>query len=153
MTAYTVPGPGGASYLLPALPVTAVKTYQAAMPLSTHWRKATCAEIACPHYLNGWRTRVEGLPADLLHAARSSGRRYTEVRLAEGETWLVFEAGQPCFRAAAHRLPNGRPERFFERDGDWRGNPTGRVIEHSPDGWLDSFGEHQERVADAVERG
>ncbi len=37
---------------------------------------------------------------------------------------------------------------------DYRGNPDGRVIEHSgPSPWVDSFGENQERLAEAQQRG
>lgn len=137
----------------PNLPVTAYQSFTIAAPLSTHWRKATCAETACPHYLGGWRVRVESLPPDLLHAARTSGRRFTVLPVAEGETWLVFEAGQPCFQASEHRVRAGRPERFIERPGDWRGT-TGAVREHvRPDDWVDSFANNQIKLSELIERG
>lgn len=137
----------------PALPPQAMKSYRIIAPSATHFRPATCEEVDCIPYREGWRLRVEGLPPEMLHTARTCGRKFTELRVAEGETYLVYEAGQPCFKASQHMVPNGRPERFIERDGDWRGNPTGRRIMHSVTGWVDSFGENQERLREAQERG
>jgi hypothetical protein len=138
----------------PGLPVQAYKTFQIRAPRATHFRKATCAEVACPHYVEGWRTRVESLTPDLLHAAKNSGRKYTEQRIAEGETWLLFEPGQACFAASEHRVRLDKPELYVVRDGDWRGNPTGRQRQHSrPADWVDDFGEHQLAVKQQHERG
>lgn len=140
--------------LQPALPVGAYQSFTIAVPLATHWRPATCAETDCPHWLGGWQVRVEGLPPELVHTARNSGRRFTEMSVAEGETWLVFEAGQPCFKATEHRIRTMRPERFIERAGDWRGNPGGRVREHvRPDDWVDSFATNQIDLKEIIERG
>jgi hypothetical protein len=108
----------------PQMGAEAYKTYSIVAPASSHFRPATCAETDCPDYLNGWRVRVEGLPPDMLHAARTSGRKYVEVRIAEGETWLHFEPGQACFRAGEHRVRLDKPELFLVRDGDFRGQPT-----------------------------
>lgn len=129
------------------------QTYSIHAPLSTHWRKATCVEVACPNYLNGWRVRVEHLPPELLHQARTSGRRYTELAVREGETYLVYEAGQPCFEASTHRARVERPELYVIRDGDARGNPTGRRRQVDGVAWNDDFGEHQERIADLMKEG
>ncbi len=138
----------------PALPVQAMKTYSISAPQRTHWRPATCAEVDCPNHLHGWRVRVEGLPPELLHTAKTSGRRYEVLDVTEGETWLVFEPGQVCFQASQHKLPTGRPELYVVRGGDWRGNPTGeRRIHTRPELWVEDFGEHQQRLAEQIERG
>lgn len=130
------------------------RTYQITSPLSTHWRPAPCQEIDCPQFLHGWRVRVEGLPAEMLHAARTSGRKYVELHVSMDENWLVFEAGQPCFRSTEHRKLLDRQEIFIVRDGDWRGNPTGNVRKHTrPEDWREDFAEHQEKVARQIERG
>lgn len=130
------------------------KTYQIAAPLKTHWRPATCAEVDCPQHLKGWQVRVENLTPEMLHAAKTSGRKYTELHVAEGETWLVFEAGQSCFRAALHRVKLDRQEIFVARDGDWRGNPTGRVLKHTrPEHWIEDMNENNERIIRIRERG
>lgn len=144
----------GVFRIMPQMPVQSYKTYQIFAPPS-HWRAATCAEVDCPHWLHGWRVRVEGLPPDMLQTATHSGRRYAEQHVAEGETWLVFEAGQRCFKASTHRVPVRSPL-FLTRPGDWRGNPEGQaaVYRHTrPEFWFEDFGEHQDRLADQIEKG
>jgi hypothetical protein len=140
--------------LEPNMPVQAYQTFQVASPIETHWRPATCQEYGCEQYASGWRVRVEGLaPADL-HAIRTSGRQFRQVDVAEGETWLVFEPGQACFKAPTHRVPLGRPELFIVRGGDHRGNPTGYSYQHSgAEPWLDQFATHQDKLAEVIERG
>ncbi|MFD8075805.1 hypothetical protein ACFV3E_24510 [Streptomyces sp. NPDC059718] len=139
----------------PLMHAAAYKSYQVLQPLSTHWRPATCAEVQCPHYEEGWGVRVENLTPDLLHEAKNSGRRYREWRVAEGETWLLFEPGQPCFRSKTHRIQIGRPPLYIVRDGDHRGNPRGTAarLHHNPDNWRDDFAEHQQRLADEIKKG
>jgi hypothetical protein len=130
------------------------KTYQIAAPLKTHWRAATCAEISCPQYERGWQVRVENLTPEMLHAAKTSGRKYSELHVTEGETWLVFEAGQPCFRESQHRVKLDRQEIYIARDGDWRGNPTGRVLKHTrPEHWVEDFQDNSEKIIQIKERG
>lgn len=130
------------------------KTYQISAPLRTHWRPATCAEVNCPQYEKGWQVRVENLTAEMLHAAKTSGRKYTELHVAEGETWLVFEAGQACFRASMHRTKLDRQEIYIARDGDWRGNPTGRVLKHTrPEHWIEDMNDNQGKLDNLRQRG
>lgn len=139
----------------PLMPAAAYKTFEIAAPASTHFRPATCAEVDCPHYLNGWRVRVEGLPPEMVHTAKTSGRRFRELRVAESETWLVFEAGQSCFQASQHRTRLDRPELFVVRDGDHRGNPRGTKarLHQRPEHWTEQFAEHQQGLADAHQKG
>jgi hypothetical protein len=139
--------------LEPNMPVGAYRTFQIASPIETHWRPATCEESDCEQYANGWRVRVEGLSPEDLHAIRTSGRQFRQVDVAEGETWLVFEPGQRCFKAATHKVPLGRPELYVVRDGDWRGNPTRQSFQHSSaESWVDQFATHQDKLAEAIER-
>jgi hypothetical protein len=130
------------------------KTYQIVSPLSTHWRPATCAEVECPEYTKGWKLRVEGLPPEMLHAAKTSGRKFSELDVTEAEHWLVFEAGQPCFRARMHRKLLDKQEIFIARDGDFRGNPTGNVRRHTrAEHWLEDMNENQDRLERILRRG
>lgn len=130
------------------------KTYQIVSPLSTHWRKATCAEVNCPNYLKGWKLRVEGLPPEMLYAAKTSGRSFTELDVNESEHWLVFKPGQSCFRAAEHRALLDKQEIFIARDGDFRGNPTGSVRRHTrAEFWLEDMQENLGRLHELHERG
>jgi hypothetical protein len=139
----------------PLLPASAYKTYSIVAPLSTHHRPATCAEVDCPPYLNGWRVRVETLTPEDLHLVKNAGRKWVERRVAEGETWLVFEAGQPCFKASEHRTRLDRPELFIVRDGDHRGNPRRTPVRQHvrPGDWVEDFAEHQQGLADAHQEG
>lgn len=143
----------------PALPPAAMKTYGIVAPRPTHWRAATCAEADCVNHLNGWQTKVdESTELGQQQAAyirAGSGRRFTEDRDDVGLTVFTFEAGQTCFRGDEHTVRVDRPEIYVVRDGDHRGNPRGTKprIHNDPQGWVDDFGEHQERIADMRERG
>lgn len=130
------------------------KTYQIVSPLSTHWEKATCQQVSCPDYFKGWRVKIEGLPPEMVHTARNCGRKFSELEVSADEHWLVFEPGQPCFRANDHRRLLDKQEIFIVRDGDFRGNPTGSVRRHSqPSDWQEDFAEHQDRLAQQIQRG
>lgn len=141
----------------PALPAAAMKTYQIAAPIATHWRDATCEETDCPHHLNGWRTAVDentGLGQRQAHYIRHDrSRKHAEERQGLGVTVFTFEAGQTCFRP--HRLPVGRPERFLVTGGDWRGNPLGTPPrEHTrPEHWVEDMQETLDEIRTAHERG
>jgi hypothetical protein len=90
----------------------------------------------------------------MLHAARTSGRKFTELDVNENEHWLVFEAGQSCFRASDHRALLDKQEIFIVRDGDYRGNPTGTVRRHTrPESWREDFAEHQDKLARQIQQG
>ena len=140
----------------PALPAGAYKTYQIAAPLATHWNVVTCADAGCEHHETGWDSLIDEQTElgqrQAHYVRRESGRRFTEERQPDGLTRFKFEAGQKCFRE--HSARNMRPERFVERDGDWRGNPTRRRREYGrPDEWVDSFQENQDRLRTLIERG
>ncbi len=130
----------------PKLPAAAMLTHEMAAPLATHWRKATCEEVNCPEFLNGWMLPLAGLDDGDIWQARNSGRRYREQPTDAGPV-LIYEAGQPCFRESTHRLPLDRPPLFIARDGDWRGNPRGTdpVIFSGADPFVDHFNTHMER--------
>ncbi|MFI0233161.1 hypothetical protein [Streptomyces sp. NPDC017086] len=139
----------------PAMPPEAYKTWSMVSPVETHMRQATCEEVGCDHYTQGWRVHLEALTPDLQHAARTSGRAYTEQHAAPGQTYLVFEPGQPCFKAATHRAPIGRPPLFLVRDGDYRGNPRRTPTRRydRPDQWVDDFATHQDKLATEIRKG
>lgn len=133
----------------PAMPVTAYRTFGIAKPLATHWRKATCEEADCAAYRNGWITRAQN-PEQADYIKRHSGRSFIET--APGV--FQFRRGQICFAAADHVVPLEREGIYVARDGDWRGNPTGRKRVHArPADWVDEFAEHQDRLKTLQERG
>jgi hypothetical protein len=140
----------------PLMGAEAYKTYEMRAPLSTHFRPATCAEANCTYYRDGFQVRVEGLAPQVLHAVQNSGRKYSVQKVAEGETYLAFEAGQPCLRASLHRVRiEDRPPLYIVRDGDFRGNPRGtRARQHlNPQFWVEDFATHQQAIADEIEKG
>ncbi|MFH8336967.1 hypothetical protein [Streptomyces sp. AM6-12] len=143
----------------PQMPAAAYKTYAIVAPKSTHWVGATCAEVDCAHYLNGWQSVIDEateLGQRQAHYIRKqSGRAYREERRPDGLTAFTFEAGQPCFNAAKHQKRTGRPELYIVRDGDYRGNPRGtqtRQHVHAAD-WVEDFAEHQQGLADEIKKG
>lgn len=134
------------------MPTRNYKTYQIASPITTHYRKATCVEIDCPHYTNGWRIKLDILqPADK-QAIKDSRRKYKVEDMPDGK-WLIFEPGQPCFQASTHRIAVGRPEIYRVGRGDFRSyNPReARVLR--ADQWLDDFYNHQDKLKTLQERG
>lgn len=141
----------GVTRVAPVGPVTAYKTYKVGAPAS-HYRQATCAEADCDDYLNGW-TMIVGLgDGQVLHAVRTSGRPFRETAGPVSVTF-DFEPGYACRTPSQHRILV-RPELYVVRDGDWRGNPSGRRRVHtSPDYWVEDFGEHQSKLLDITRRG
>lgn len=127
----------------PAIPAAQMQTHAIIAPLESHWRKATCAEVECGAFLNGWSLDTTGLPEELVHLAKNSGRRFTATTGTSGEL-LVFEAGQQCFKSGTHRTRVDREEIFLKLDGDWRGNPRGTdpVVFSSPDAFVDHLHTH-----------
>lgn len=122
------------------------KAYSISAPLATHWRKATCQEIDCKHYREGWTFNKAHLNAELWRAIETAQprRRYREVEHA-GQTYLVFYPGQSCF--ATHKVRIEREELFFVTP-----NATGLIVpaarQHKNwDDWQDDFASHQDRIA------
>jgi hypothetical protein len=136
----------------PVGPAQAYKTYQILSPLDTAVR-AACEDAGCLAWRHGWETQVDERTdlgvAQATYIRQRSGRTFTERRTGEGLTVFRFEAFQRCF--ADHQT---RPERYFVRGGDWRGNPRGDVREHvRPGDWVEDFGGHQQALADRLQEG
>lgn len=136
----------------PQMPTHNYQTFQVASPLETHYRQASCAEVDCDQYLNGWRLRIDGLPPDLLHIAKNSGRQYTMERISETETWLVYPAGQTCFKAP-HRTSLERPEFYRIGRGDYRSYSVHSARSVSTEEWLDRFRTNQDNLLEILKRG
>jgi hypothetical protein len=114
-------------------------TFGVFAPVGSHFRRATCEEIGCLAFHHGWTFDTAGQPADITAAVKASGRKYTVGTSEHGEL-LIFEAGQPCFKASEHRLRLDREEIFMSRSGDWRGNarPHDKPTVYSgPDAFVD----------------
>lgn len=145
----------------PVRDVTLMQTYGLSAPQATHYRRASCREVDCPNYANGWISGFDVTDAEQARACKivreHSGRLFTvkEIRGTSGlieRVLLTFGPGQECF--LPHRVPLEREPAYFLRDGDWRGNPTGRkIVFSSATSFVDDFGEHQERIKTLIERG
>ena len=113
------------------------------VPHPSYWRAATCIEMDCKHYKQGWWTRIP-LGADLHSKVLALNRaRYNyirnESRRAYTETWdgseavFHFSAEQPCFRP--HKLPLERDPVFIRMKGPGQ---TGKM---EYDQFFDTFNE------------
>ena len=145
--------------LMPKMGPQNFKTYGLAMPLATHWRKATCEETGCDAYLKGWVTTLDlSTPEGQFHAEtikNDKTRKYSVQRVSVAVAKYVYPPGNRCFRESQHRLPLERPARLYVADGDWRGNPRRtpvRVHQRAED-WVEDFSLHQDTLKTAIERG
>lgn len=132
----------------PHLPVHMYRTFAMRSPR----RRATCMEVDCQAFLQGWKTIVPADSAAAHYIRHDSGRGYTEERTPDGLAMFTFHPGQTCFAAHKHGLPAEGEERFAEWRGDWRGRLS-EPVRHSPQGFTDAFGENQERLKELIERG
>ncbi|QDN57390.1 hypothetical protein [Streptomyces sp. S1D4-20] len=136
----------------PAMPVGAYQTYSITAPRDVTV-VAACEQVGCEAWARGWDSVIdESTDLGKTQAAYirgQSGRTFREMKTEAGLTVFRFEAHQRCF--AEHRT---RPEIYLVRDGDHRGNPTGRQRQHArPADWVEDFGDHQQRIAEQAERG
>jgi len=143
------------------LPSQAFRTYALRQPLATHWRVATCAEVDCPRYLDGWKTPLDMSTQDGQNAAawiRQSGLRFSEEVTGPSALTFRFPAGQLCPRSTPghpkrHRAPLGRPPVMLRFDGDHRQRIGNTVLHGRAEDWRDDFGEHLDRAAEQKQRG
>lgn len=139
----------------PELPPQAFQTYAVRRIPGVHTRKATCEEVRCAFWREGWTTKID-TTTDLgkqqaAYIVKQSGRRFDMRRQGDLMVFL-FPAGQQCF--AGHEVSTERPPLFLVRDGDHRGNPTGRRRVHTrAQDWVEDMGEHLQTVREQRERG
>jgi len=138
-------------YLEPQGSVTDYKTYQIAQPKTPHTRIADCQAAGCLAYEFGWRTIVPMLSAQADYIRNHSGRKFREEPGGDGTAVFTFYPEQQCF--TEHHVED-RPQLFAVRDGDHRGNPTGRRRLHTNGKyWVEDFAEHQDRLKTQLEKG
>jgi hypothetical protein len=134
----------------PAMGVGSYKTYSIRQPKTAQTRIGTCEQAGCEAWEFGWRTIVPAGSAQADYIRAKSGRRFTET-VENGICTFTFHPGQKCF--GEHHVLD-RPQFYLVRDGDWRGNPTGRQRMHTTgDYWVEDFAEHQAKLADQIEKG
>lgn len=122
-------------------------TYGLRAPVQTHFRPATCAEIGCSAYLNGWKT-ILPVGSDLIGVLKNSGRKYVQVPSEEGGlAEFHFEPGQPCFKADTHVISLEREPIYLVRRG-------GQTQQHRyASDWVDDSAIYLDKVRDEIEKG
>ena len=120
-------------------PAQAYQTFQIYSPIETHFRKATCEEIGCNEYLNGWALQIEQLSEEDYYLATHAGKRYRKANFGPGINFLMFESGQPCFDAASHKIKIERPEYFFNGRGDRRMFTRHGAQQMRANDWMDKL--------------
>ena len=141
----------------PAMEPGAYKTYRVMAPKSSHWTNATCAEIDCLPYKNGWTSTIDEstvIGQQTAHAIRTAYRpgSYTVLKVPTG-TQFTFSAGQPCFQASTHKKRIQRPDTLLVQGGDYRGNPA-KVPTRThtkPEFWAEDFAEHQSKLSKMID--
>jgi hypothetical protein len=136
----------------PNLPVSQYQTYSITAPQDTTI-VAACEQVGCAAWLNGWDSvideRTELGQQQAAYIRGQSRRAFREMKTDAGLTVFRFEAHQRCFEE--HRT---RPEIYLVRDGDHRGNPTGRTRQHTrPADWVEDMTENQVRLVDLQQKG
>lgn len=139
----------------PQGPASLYKTYGLSAPIQTHRRPATCAEVECVNHANGFRITADVSTAlgrtQAQYIRMKSGRAFTVMQSGDLITF-TFAAGQTCFEP--HTVSLEREPVFYLKGGDYRGNPLGLPTRKlSAIAWRDDFGENQERIVDAQQRG
>jgi hypothetical protein len=141
--------------LTPVMPVQAYKTYQLSAPISTHHRRASCAEVECERWRNGWVTALDERTEDGARRAgyirTRAGRAFRERPDPSGLTVFTFSPGQRCFKP--HFTPLERDPLCVVRGGDWRGLIGQRRVHQRPEHWVEDFALHQDSLATRFQRG
>lgn len=117
--------------------------YSLAKPAATHRRPASCAEVNCKYYREGWQMSVlPGTPLGdrQVHLIKQSGRRYTMPdRVAGGALLFQFEPGQNCY--GTHTVAIERPAFYLVRQG------SGPTVHHKrPADWVEDFSTHLDKI-------
>lgn len=144
----------GVQRLRPVGPVQAYRTYQIVAPMKTHMKQVSCEEFGCINFRNGFKVAVPlGPEGDRLRRlVKTSGKPYTKEE-GEGVQYAIFAPGTSCFAEATH-MKQVLPELYVVRDGDWRGNPTGKRRQHTkPEFWVEDFALHQDKLITEQKKG
>lgn len=103
-------------------PIPKAIHYRAVRPLNgDFWRRESCREHNCPHYLNGWVTTADPLTdwgqLQVDYVRKESKREFWETRLGSGLIEFRFASGQACFRQHQHLKPLERDPLFVKEHG------------------------------------
>lgn len=115
--------------------------------------RTVCEQVACEAWRTGWESAIDERTdlgkAQAAYIRQQSGRTFRELKTEAGLTVFRFDSGQRCF--ADHKT---RPELYLVRDGDHRGNPTGRHRVHTrAQDWVENAQEELGRFNEDRRRG
>lgn len=116
------------------------------------WTRATCAEVDCDHWADGWSSTVPTGSPQAAYIRAESGRRFTETPAGDGLVRFDFPAGQMCFAAATHKRHADRPARYVRQAGDWRARIGPARVYDRADQWVDDLATQVERITGARSR-
>ncbi len=117
-----------------------LQNFRVLLPVATHRMVATCEDVDCDHYLNGWMTVVEVDSRQDIYIRKHSGRKWTVTKVGT-QLEYRFEAGQKCF--TEHTRLNGREPFYLHetRDGrrmhraqDFMEHAKQEIQKHGPQG-------------------
>ena len=124
-----------------SLPWPQVQSYVINRPLTdAYWRRATCEEVKCRHFLEGWETLIDlsmdGGEGRAYYIRNHAGRTFVEFKGEDGMQVFRFHPGQTCFREGRgdHIVPVERNPLFLRKYAD-----TLKAME--PQQWIDTHGD------------
>jgi hypothetical protein len=112
--------------------------YQITWTQDAHFINASCKEVDCPHFLNGWITRVViGSPQEY-YIKQDKSRKAIGIKVDDATVEYHYSKGQKCFRT--HRVKLEKAPFFTVNQA---GRETGRLIRNNIDfdEWTDRFNE------------
>lgn len=114
-------------------------SYRIAAPPETHWRPATCREVGCENWREGWTSLVDvsgptGRELADLVRWRYRGIPFTETRDGDTSIRFGFPPGAPCFEAARHYVR-------LDRDFLYLVGRYGQVTQHQPAEFVEQWAE------------
>jgi hypothetical protein len=147
--------------LVPQLGPERYKSYSMRMPLSTHFKPATCAEFECDAYRFGFvvtiDTSMELGERRYHYVTHDKTRRYSMQRVGPTLFKFIYGPGNDGMglEHGEHRMSLDRPAFLLVAEGDFRGNPRGTpvYVHRYQQDWVDDFATHQDRLATALQRG
>ncbi len=98
-----------------------LQRFRVAIPAATHRSKASCEDVDCTHYLNGWSMVVDigaALGEAQARYLRLNPRKldFSERKKSQYEVEFVYPPGQQCFRE--HTVLNGREPYYLHETAD-----------------------------------
>jgi len=132
------------------------QTYRIAAPITTHRRRATCAEVDCEKRRKGFRAQFDVSTVagrnNALRAEELKGHRMFSRTVAGSLVTYTFPAGQDCLDV--HTVPLEREPFYVTRGGDHRGNPRGIApVRLNEANFIDHFQNNQAKLIQRLERG